>query len=1035
MNSQPQRVMCLVLVIIVSVSLKAMVPPHPLYTDIPAAYSRTQIELPKNYTNLSRIDNETLPNNILVLRVQFQDVQFIDNPSWPDNLVHNDAFFDRWMLHLSDFYADASHGIYELNYTLYPSVYTLPKNMSYYGRDTVDDIDVKLDEFFQTLFQMADQDIDFSQYGGIMIFHAGAGQESDINGIRTEEIWSTFLTRKRLQAWFDPDNDNYQGWLADGVYLKNIALVPENEFQDYFPAEGEPNADSYIFSIYGVLAQQMGHILGLPSLFDTDSSNGASQGIGNWGLMGTGIWNANGYVPAQLDPWCRLYLNWEPVITLNTDAESIPVDYFLNHNSSAIRLYKLPISTTEYFLLENRQQNPDGSTDPYTGLPSYSFTLLPEGEQDYYDNYPLLPYFNFMENRYKGSEWDFMLPGLGGPILEGMSVSVDGSGLLIWHIDERVIAQNFTSNFDLNSVNANATHKGIDLEEADGIEHLDTANYSLYKYGSPYDSFRADNNDYFGNRFHNGLLSLPTAESYYGGVPLEVYNISNSGNVMTFSVRFGWKLSADYTGENPINACAIDFDNDSETEIFYPMPDGSLHMWKNDTLMPGFPLRFQPVNQNYVWDGSSFYLPMQWKSLARLYKLNHIDRRFVGNFSGCTWATHPISYNDKIYLALNENNSWESYIISYNKNNDEIQQLREFDFPVASNMVIFRDKLYFLNKEVNTYILRNYNFNNAVWEENQINLPVDSTLVAIFKAPLQPKSVNGDGELIVQFTNSIYVFNNELQMLPGFPYIHNMHTTAPLTIADWDINGSLDLIITSDEGLAIIDRSGSLINPPSVFLPASDSLAFNAGAVVVDLDNDGKNELLGSFSNNRLICWEDNFRIKKGFPVSFGTPSRNMPFFGKDSAGNIYAWVASDDGKIYRQLLPDAVWEDIADTWLTEYGNLERHASRDDSSLPNQFQTSELFVPGEVYIYPNPLKTIFGNKLNLNVMTSQDTPLEIKIFDINGSLVYSQKGYARAYLKNRELIDFPEDKLHNGVYIAVISGYRATKQIKFAVEK
>jgi hypothetical protein len=68
-------------------------------------------------------------------------------------------------------------------------------------------------------------------------------------------------------------------------------------------------------------------------------------------------------------------------------------------------------------------------------------------------------------------------------------------------------------------------------------------------------------------------------------------------------------------------------------------------------------------------------------------------------------------------------------------------------------------------------------------------------------------------------------------------------------------------------------------------------------------------------------------------------------------------------------------------------------------------------------------------------MTSQDTPLEIKIFDINGSLVYSQKGYARAYLKNRELIDFPEDKLHNGVYIAVISGYRATKQIKFAVEK
>ena len=154
----------------------------------------------------------------------------------------------------------------------------------------------------------------------------------------------------------------------------------------------------------------------LLNLFDTASSNGASQGIGNWGLMGTGIWNANGYVPAQLDPWCRMYLNWEPVITVISDTENIPVDYFLNQNPSFNRLYKLPISSTEYFLVENRQQNPDGSTDPYTGLPSYSFVLLPEGEQDYYEYYPLLPYFNFIENRYKGSEWDFMLPGLGGPI-------------------------------------------------------------------------------------------------------------------------------------------------------------------------------------------------------------------------------------------------------------------------------------------------------------------------------------------------------------------------------------------------------------------------------------------------------------------------------------------------------------------------------------------------------------------------------------------------------------------------------------------
>jgi hypothetical protein len=65
--------------------------------------------------------------------------------------------------------------------------------------------------------------------------------------------------------------------------------------------------------------------------------------------MGTGVWNANGYVPAQLSAWCRYYLGWEDAVELHHSAEDLVIDHFLNHQEGAIRLYKLPISNTEYF--------------------------------------------------------------------------------------------------------------------------------------------------------------------------------------------------------------------------------------------------------------------------------------------------------------------------------------------------------------------------------------------------------------------------------------------------------------------------------------------------------------------------------------------------------------------------------------------------------------------------------------------------------------------------------------------------------------
>ncbi len=1022
--------------------LTGMVPPHPQYKAVPQAWQATRIETP--VFTAGRAKGQKLPNVALVLRVQFSDQEFRSTAAYPDFLAHDAAFFDRWMTHLKDYFLEASHLDYELQYALYPQVITLPQALNYYGGDSAEEIDANLPQMLPDIMAQIDSEVDFNDFGAVIIFHAGAGQESDIDGIRTGQIWSTFLTRKNLQAYFDPENDNYPGFSTnDGAVLTNVVMVPEDEYQDYFPGEGQDNASAYLFSIYGVLAHQFGHVLGLPTLFDNDSSNGRSQGIGNWGLMGTGVWNGNGYVPAQPCAWSRCLLGWETPVVITQDSPQNQIDYFLNHEPNAVRVFKIPLSATEYFLLENRQQNPDGSVDAISNQFSYSFKLLPEGVQDYYPDNPdtpenesLLPYFNFMENSYLGSEWDFFLPGLGGPIPNNSTLPADGSGLLIWHIDEQVIAANFTANFDLNRVNGNALHKGVDLEEADGIQHLDTGTADTYKWGSPNDSFRDGNNAYFGNQYHNGLLSLPTSASYYGGVSLEIHNVSASALRMSFAVDFGWRRTAAYQGKNPINACALDFDGDNESELFYPMPDGQLYLWDNEELAPDYPLQRMPVVQNYVWDEESLFIPMQLNDLCRLLRLNSTSRNYVFTLQNATWASHPVDVGNGLALPFNGISDTDpAKVLLYAKGDQTYQELLSLVGKIKGNMILHEQDLSVLYQNPQgEYHLKEINLDNMATTDLTLPIPSDSLVVACFKADMK----NG-GDLIIQCPNSVYsIIGTEIA--PGFPFVHDLVQdsdstyVAPLSIADLDGNGSLDLIIGGEKGLAVIDHFGNLISPASLLIPQSEE-AVSAGAYASDLEGDGKAELVGNFANNQLYMWENDYRQTAGYPVAFAERSRTLPFSARAADQKWYLYSATDDGSLFRKELSGVPKALPGLGWTHEFGDLKRSAAYYPGPLPNQFSSQELFVPGKLFIYPNPLKSIYAQKINLNVMTSRDIELELSIFDISGTLVYREKALAKAYLNNLEIFHIPADKFSSGVYLAIVKSPQETKRLKFAVEK
>ena len=71
------------------------------------------------------------------------------------------------------------------------------------------------------------------------------------------------------------------------------------------------------YNIYpiGTFCHELGHVLGLPDLYDTSENSAA--GIGVWGLMGAGNWQRQ-TSPAYMSAWSRYRLGFtHPIILEN----------------------------------------------------------------------------------------------------------------------------------------------------------------------------------------------------------------------------------------------------------------------------------------------------------------------------------------------------------------------------------------------------------------------------------------------------------------------------------------------------------------------------------------------------------------------------------------------------------------------------------------------------------------------------------------------------------------------------------------------
>ena len=119
----------------------------------------------------------------------------------------------------------------------------------------------------------------------------------------------------------------------------------------------------------GVVCHELGHMFGLPDLYDT---SGGGEGLGNWCLMATGSWGFDGsqQYPSHMSAWCKQHLDWLDPTVISSDPGVVQSLQHLEAFPEAFRIDS-GYPTGEHLLLENRQAAGFDAMLPGDGLLIY----------------------------------------------------------------------------------------------------------------------------------------------------------------------------------------------------------------------------------------------------------------------------------------------------------------------------------------------------------------------------------------------------------------------------------------------------------------------------------------------------------------------------------------------------------------------------------------------------------------------------------------------------------------------------------------
>jgi hypothetical protein len=928
-----------------------------------------------------------------------------------DPLPHDQQYFESHLEFTKNYFRKVSKGKLNIAYTVLPDTLTVSKNMKSYTTLSTSTNFTPLGDFSSEVWNLADQhftSVNFSGFDLFIIFHAGVGRDLSLPGSlgNEKDLPSVYLGPDALKKIY---GSSFAGFPVSGgnFHIMNSLILPETENRE---VSSFGQTALFQITINGLITASIASYLGLPDLYDTNTGLSA---IGRFGLMdGQSIFSYSGLFPPEPSAWEKIFLGWEQPVTVSPGTYNINMTARLAALSTDTVILKVPINSSEYFLVENRERDVNSNGSNLT-IQSGGQTINKTFTKD------ASGYYSFAVDSVYGvvtdvDEFDWSLPGW---ITDTSNYK---GGILIWHIDDNVI----NAKIGTDQINTDKTYRGVELVEANGIKVIgekfsDIFGDLIIGEGSYEDYYYSTNpGNLYTNRFDKS--SRPNSNTHSGANSLiAMSGFSNSANRMSFNLAYGDSILKSVFIDSIPDLSANFAKLTSTGRKFYIADENRLFSADNSGNVTSAIVSlsaFKPASVSIDSIDYVFGIKDSFIIIAR-YSLNSTVPVIQTVNTQKMLTCPPVIRTNGTQMELLFGTA-NGYVLLYK-------------IDPSTPTVIQSTSTSFLSS--NSYAIKNIVADNDYFAALIDGTPVDagsaitdgqySITINDFISQISLTKSHGKYKIVALGVNWLYIISGGVILNK----IALNSVVNSFALADLKNDGDNYIFYTEGNKVHAINLTGAeAVNFP---FTNTDTRNFTGVPLTADFEGDNKSEVIAFTQDGRIFAIDGGSgKVVSGFPISTGkmilasaiyNDNGKISLVSIDSSKHFYGWnIGSTAGTPY---------------WAEENGNNLNNAFVVGATATNY--VNEFFPKSKVYNYPNP---VYNGQTAIRYYVSEDSKINIKIFDLAGDFVAELNNNAQGGYESETL--WKVNNIQSGIYLARVeatgSGGRTESNIiKIAVVK